>query len=222
MAHTTSAPQEPDPYAAWLIRFKAKQLVGRAGFTVSDRPDIEQELHLDLHRRLPKLDERRARRSTFIRHVVENRVATLLAERTCAARDYRRCNASLDAPFDDEDGDAKCLGDTLDEERYLRRDGPSERDEAERRDLRIDLDAALAGLPDDLRDLIAQVVTAPPGELAQRMGVSRRTVRDRIGRIRAHCERAGLAVYAAPTATSPVAPVSTQCGGHVTPHRRSL
>ena len=36
-----------DPYAAGLIRFKTRQLVGQAGFTASDREDIEQELILD-------------------------------------------------------------------------------------------------------------------------------------------------------------------------------
>ena len=45
-----------DPYAAGLIRFKARQLVGQAGFTASDRNDLEQDLILDLLRRLPKYD----------------------------------------------------------------------------------------------------------------------------------------------------------------------
>jgi RNA polymerase sigma-70 factor (ECF subfamily) len=221
MAHTTTAQQGPDPYAALLIRLKAKQLVGRAGLTQSDRQDIEQELHLDVHRRLPKLDEGRAKRTTFIRHVVENRVATLLAERTAASRDYRRCEASLDEPLegDDEDG---TLGDTVDQERYLRRDGVAEGDDDRRRDLRLDLSAALEGLPPDLRDLAVQLKTASAPEVARRMGIPRRTFRDRISRIRAHCERVGLAIYAAPAATSADAPVGIQYGPHAAPTRRPL
>jgi RNA polymerase sigma-70 factor (ECF subfamily) len=218
MAHTTTAQKGPDPYAAWLIRRKAKQLVGRAGFTASDRPDIEQELHLDLLRRLPKLDESRAKRTTFIRHVVENRVASLLAERTAASRDHRRCEASLDEPLEDEDA---TLGDTIDQERYLRRDGDAGNDEA-RRDLRLDLAAAIEGLPSDLRDLAEQLKMASAPEVARRMGIPRRTIRDRISRIRAHCERAGLAIYGQPSATSSRAPVGIQYGPHAAPARRSL
>ncbi len=37
-----------DKYAADLIRHKARQLVGKAGFTEDDRPDLEQELMIDL------------------------------------------------------------------------------------------------------------------------------------------------------------------------------
>ena len=62
-----------DPYAAGLIRFKARQLVGQAGFTASDREDIEQKLILDLLRRLPKYNPKRAQLNTFIARVVDTR-----------------------------------------------------------------------------------------------------------------------------------------------------
>ena len=42
-----------DAYAVEIIRYKARQLVGQAGFTVADRDDLEQELILDLLRRCP-------------------------------------------------------------------------------------------------------------------------------------------------------------------------
>ena len=84
-----------DPYAAGLIRFKARQLVGQAGFTASDREDIEQELILDLLRRLPKYNPKRAQLNTFIARVVEHRVATLIEAQKAGIRDYRRCRCSL-------------------------------------------------------------------------------------------------------------------------------
>ena len=49
-----------DEYAVRIIKHKARQLVGRAGFTESDREDLEQEMMLDLLRRLPKFDPKRA------------------------------------------------------------------------------------------------------------------------------------------------------------------
>ncbi|MFM2007984.1 MAG: hypothetical protein RLZZ09_3639, partial [Pseudomonadota bacterium] len=55
-----------DCYADKLIRHKARQLVGKAGFTEDDRPDIEQELALDLLQRLRHYDAEKAKRSTFM------------------------------------------------------------------------------------------------------------------------------------------------------------
>ena len=220
MAHTTTAQKGPEPYAAWLIRRKAKQLVGRAGFTVSDRPDIEQELHLDLVRRLPKLDESRAKRTTFIRHVVENRVPSPLAERTAASRDHRRCTTSLDEPIEGDGCDS--FGDTLDESAIHQRGGPTDRDEAERLDLRLDVERVLALLPDDARRLAAELMAHSTSEVARRRGVPHSSLRYRIGRLRTECERAGLGDYAPASANSPGAPVGIQCRGRVAPQRRPL
>ena len=59
-----------DEYAVQIIKFKAKQLVGRVGLTDSDREDLEQEMILDLLQRLPKYNPDRAQRNTFIARVV--------------------------------------------------------------------------------------------------------------------------------------------------------
>ena len=112
-----------DLSAAGLIRFKARQLVGKAGFTASDREDIEQELILDLLRRLPKYDPKRAQRNTFIARVVEHRVATLIAAQKAGIRDYWRCRCSLNDRFEDEDGRSVERAETFDQEDYLLRTG---------------------------------------------------------------------------------------------------
>ena len=77
-----------DEYAVQLIRYKARQLVGRVGFTESDRDDLEQELMLDLLRRLPKYNPDRAQRNTFIARVVEHKIATII--RIAESRHARR------------------------------------------------------------------------------------------------------------------------------------
>ena len=43
-----------DEYAVQIIKYKARQLVGRVGFTESDREDLEQEMLMGLLQRLPK------------------------------------------------------------------------------------------------------------------------------------------------------------------------
>src|SRR3990172_5832893 len=58
-----------------LIRSKALQVVGKAGLTNADRPDVEQELWLDLLERWPKFRPNRARISTFIKRVLNHKVA---------------------------------------------------------------------------------------------------------------------------------------------------
>ena len=136
-----------DPYAAGLIRFKARQLVGQAGFTASDRDDLEQELILDLLRRLPKYDPKRAQRNTFIARVVEHKVATLIEAQRAGIRDYRRCRCSLNDRFEDEDGRSVERVDTFDQEDYLLRTGTQSRPSDELSALAIDVTAVLEGLP---------------------------------------------------------------------------
>ena len=111
-----------DPYAVEIIRLKARQLVGQAGFTASDRDDLEQELILDLLRRLPKYDPSRAKRNTFIARVVEHKIANLIEAQTAHKRDYRRCPCSLNERFEDEDeGRSVERAEKLDQEDYLLR-----------------------------------------------------------------------------------------------------
>ncbi len=58
---------EFEPYAEQVIKAKAKQLVGRYGFTESDREDIEQELRLRILRRLQDYDPERGSKEALHR-----------------------------------------------------------------------------------------------------------------------------------------------------------
>ena len=209
MAHTTTAQQGLDPHAVRLIRAKSRQLIRRPEFTASDREDIEQELALDLLNRLPRYDATRAKRTTFVDRVVNNRVATLLEARTTAKRGGGVCVASLDEDIDGEDGHPEPLWATLDQRLGCGGAGRDMRD-APLHDLRIDVAEAVAALPEDLRDLAEELTQATPTEVARRTGVPRRTVRDRVAQIRNRFERAGLRVYLEPPATSRGAPVGDQ------------
>ncbi len=209
MAHNTTAQQGLDQHAVRLVRHKARQLIRRPEFTASDRTDIEQELFLDLLTRLPRFDATRAKRTTFVDRVVNNRVATLLEARTAAKRNPARCVASLDADANDDEGHAEPVWATLDQ-RMGRSDGRTPRDDARLRDLRFDVGAAMSDLPEDLRDLAGHLSRQTPTEVARANGVPRRTVRDRIARIRGRFERAGLRIYLESTATSATTPVGDQ------------
>jgi RNA polymerase sigma-70 factor (ECF subfamily) len=211
MAHTTTTRPALDAHARWVIRTKARQLIGKAGFTPADRADIEQELALALLSGLPRFDASRGKRTTFVDRVVNNRVAALLTERTAKRRAPACCVASLDddAPGENGSGATEPLWATLEERTGGRRARDPDDDE-QRQDLRIDLAAALAELPEDLREIAAELAHRTPGQIARERGISRRTVRCRIERIRARFVSAGLEIYAHRYATSPAFSVSAK------------
>ena len=184
-----------DPYAAGLIRFKARQLVGQAGFTASDREDIEQELILDLLRRLPKYNPKRAQRNTFIARVVEHRVATLIEAQKAGIRDYRRCRCSLNDRFEDEDGRSVERAETFDQEDYLLRTGAQSRPTDELSALAIDVTAVLEGLPRELRNLCWRLQAETVTEISRGTGVPRGTIYESIKKLREIFEDAGLRDY---------------------------
>ncbi|MEZ4600614.1 MAG: sigma-70 family RNA polymerase sigma factor, partial [Syntrophotaleaceae bacterium] len=108
-----------DEYAVQIIKYKARQLVGRVGFTESDREDLEQEMLMDLLQRLPKYNADRAQRNTFIARVVEHKIATIIEARKAGLRDYRLCNCSLNDRLEDEEGGSVERMETIDQEDYL-------------------------------------------------------------------------------------------------------
>ncbi len=196
-----------DAYAVRLIKHKARQLVGRAGFVEADRHDLEQELVIDLLRRLPRFDPTLAKRETFITRIVEHHVATLVESQKAGVRDYQLRAGSLDERWDDRirTGSARdCRGDrpnpdgspVLDQDKYFRETTvvAARRDE-DLRALRIDLKKALAELPTDLRTLCALLQTSTVSEVSRETGVSRSTVYEAIGKLRNSFDRGGLAAY---------------------------
>ena len=184
-----------DPYAAGLIRFKARQLVGKAGFTASDREDIEQELTLDLLRRLLKYDPKRAQLNTFIARVVEHRIASLIEAQKAGIRDYRRCRCSLNECFEDADGRSVERVDTFDQEDYLLRTSGQSRPSEELSALAIDVAAVIEGLPHELRNLCRRLKAETVTEISRDTGVPRGTIYESIKKLREIFEDAGLKDY---------------------------
>ena len=184
-----------DPYAVQLIKYKARQLVGQAGFTVSDRDDLEQELVLDLLRRLPKYDPERAQLNTFIARVVEHRVASLIEAQKAGIRDYRRCRCSLNDRFADENGRSVERAETLDQEDYLLRTGAQSRPSDELSALTIDVAVVLETLPPELRELCRRLEAETVTEISRDTGVPRGTIYESIKKLREIFEDARLKDY---------------------------
>ena len=184
-----------DPYAVTLIKYKARRLIGQAGFTASDRDDLEQELILDLLRRLPKYNPKRAQLNTFIARVVEHKIATLIEARKAGIRDYRRCPFSLDDRFEDEAGRSVERVDTFDQEDYLLRTGAQSRPADELSALTIDVAAVLETLPPELRELCRRLKAESVTEISRDTGVPRGTIYESVKNLREIFEDAGLKDY---------------------------
>jgi len=184
-----------DDYAVQLIKYKARQLVGRVGFTESDREDLEQEMVLDLLRRLPKFDPKRAGRNTFIARIVEHKVATIIEAQKAGMRDYRLCSCSLNDRLEDEEGRSIERMETIDQEDYLRRTGKLSRPMSELRNLSIDLRSAVQALPPELRELCKRLQTESVTEISRDTGIPRGTIYESIKKLRAIFEDAGLKDY---------------------------
>lgn len=184
-----------DDYAARLIRYKAKHLVGHAGFSQHELQDLEQELVLDLLKRLPNFNPQKAKLQTFIARIVEHRIATIIEEREASKRDWRSCSSSLNDAITTEDDKSCERLEIYDMDEYLRQMGRLERPAGERLDLSIDLADALARLPEDLRILCERLQDESVSDISRNTGIPRGTLYDKINRIRRLFEDAGLREY---------------------------
>ena len=182
-----------DDYAVQLIRRKARQLVGRTGFTEDDREDIEQDLTVDVLYRLPKFDSTRASLHTFIARVVEHGVARLIEHREAPMRDHRRCTCSLNDWVESEDGGGVERSDLMDQDAYFASIGQPTISVADRAVARADLQRVFAILPPELRELWTHLADGQTiTEIAHATGLPRGTLYERLARLRRVAERAGL------------------------------
>lgn len=182
-------------YAARVIRHKAKHLVGTAGFTESDRDDLEQEMMLDVITRLPKFDANRGTPKTFVARIIERKISKLIRHRTSDMRDYRREAFSLNENI--EDGDGGCIerGDLVSRESIDPVVASNSRTGVEEMAFLQDLESVLVGLPDHLRRLCEILKTGSISDAAREMGVPRTTLHDHVTKLRSLFEDAGLREY---------------------------
>jgi len=184
-----------DDYAVRIIRYKARQLVGRVGFTESDRQDLEQEMVFDLLRRLPKFKPERAQRNTFIARVVEHNIATIIEAQKAGMRDYRLCSCSLNDRFENEEGGSVERIDTINQDDYLQRTGKLSRPISDLRGLSIDVRSAVEKLPPELRELCKRLQIESVTDISRDTGIPRGTIYESIKKLRALFEDAGLRDY---------------------------
>jgi DNA-directed RNA polymerase specialized sigma24 family protein len=165
-----AAARHPEVQA--LIRRKAARLADRAAGLGYDRRDAAQYLTAALLARLPAFDPARAPLAAFAAVVVTHAAADL--------RRFARAGKRAAPPLEPLDGAT---------EPAVPDPGPG------RVDLAGDVAVALARLPPDLRAVAEALKAGTVAAAARALGVSRAQVYGRLGEIRGHFERAGLAAY---------------------------
>ena len=175
----THRPNEPlTPYLTALIECKARQLVGKAGYTPDDLKDIEQDLIRDLLERLPKFDPAKASLNTFADRVVGHKSKSLMRDRQAERRDWRREAFSLDEEIETEEGSTTRL-EFFSQDKVDLLTKHFDRRGVERAHLQLDLEAALAGLTTEMRQIAEMLMTQSVAEAARELGIPRGTFRDR-------------------------------------------
>lgn len=183
-------------YARDVIRHKARQLIGKYGFTRDDYDDLQQEMMLDLLRRLGKYDPSKAALSTFVARIVDRKISTLIRHQRQEKRDYRRQVCPLDTPVDTQDGQTLGLDEILSQDAFDEDIARHDRPEVERFDLKLDLSIVLDELPADLRHLAQRLQTRTVAEIARELGVPRSSLYEKgIARLRKIFEDNGLREY---------------------------
>lgn len=131
-------------YTMTLVQCKARQLVGKAGYTQDDVADIEQDLIKSLLACMPQFDPAKATLNTFADRVVGSRIVDLLRRRNAEIRNRGREAFSLNEEIETEDGSVEII-ETVSQDEIDLRTGRYNRPAAERAHLQIDLNAVVAG-----------------------------------------------------------------------------
>ncbi len=165
-------------YTMTLVQCKARQLVGKAGYTQDDVADIEQDLIKSLLACMPQFDPAKATLNTFADRVVGSRIVDLLRRRNAEIRNRGREAFSLNEEIETEDGSVEII-ETVSQDEIDLRTGRYNRLAADRAHLQIDLNAVVAGLSPELRQVADMLRTASVAEVARELGIPRRTFREK-------------------------------------------
>jgi len=179
-----------DRFEEWFIRCKARQLAGKVGFTTSDVDDIEQDIRLDVLRRLPRHDPAESSRRVFVVLLVRHCVADLLKRERRKGRNGGRRPQSLSAVVRDREGREVELHQIV--AAGTRRGDAADADLC---DLAADVRRVVATLSAQAQEWCRIVGEEGLEAAARRLGLSGRPGRRLRARVRAAFTAAGLTAY---------------------------
>lgn len=162
-----------------VVRRMSKRLVGQAGLTPQDLPDIEQEIFVAIAAAITKFDPAQSPLPAFVYLLAKHAGARLIESRLADKRNGSRPLDQLPARHFDRD----------------RRTGINSQSSQRECDLRLDLDEVLSRLDPDDRQLLLDVLASGVAANTRRRGLPRTTLSDRVQDLRKHLRRTGLGDY---------------------------
>ena len=171
-------------FTARYIRGKVRRLVRHAAMRHHDKDDLQQELTAAVCQALPSFDPAVGDWESFVSTVIERRAGQLLIGEKREKRLQGNAASSLDVLVKDADGVDVPLATQIRPEHQSAVTRQYRREDQEWAELLLDLETHLASLPDDERTLLLQLAKKSQAAVARARGVSRRTIRDLLERVR--------------------------------------
>jgi RNA polymerase sigma-70 factor, ECF subfamily len=165
-----------DGFAAKLVRRKSWELVGKAGFTRSDREDIEQELKIAVWERFEQFDPDVKHWNMFVTTIVERQVATILEQRSAEKREYCHGVTSLSTRVQDAEGGRTELARMIGEEHLARLTGLVVHDDEADVSLKHDMEAILSKVPAELREVCERLKYESIADVVRELNIPRSKV----------------------------------------------
>ena len=162
-----------------LVCHKAKQLVGKMGYTVDDLDDIQQELTIELLGRLPQFDSAKASYNTFVTRAIDSKICKMLRDRQAELRDHQREVCSLNDDINTGETDLVQRYTTFSQDEVDIRMGRCHRPAEDRERLRFDIETVLEELPVDVREAVLLLKTFTPTQAAREMGIPQPTFHEK-------------------------------------------
>lgn len=187
--------QSIDSFTLGYVKKRSRQLIGRYGYSETDREEIEQSLLEKLVPHLDQADPDSPRWKSFVVKTVDRNIATLIRERTAEKRDYRR-TISLHVVIGVEDERPLDLAAVLQGHEVPSRRGQEPRSSHESVELGIDVNECIELLEDERhRELCRKLMENSITQVAQDMNVPRTTLNSWIRKIRQRFQELGLSNY---------------------------
>lgn len=195
--------QQIESFATKIIRQKARQLIGKYGFSRSDREDLEQDLWLDLIRRWEKHGENVKDPKAFVVTIVDRQIATLIEQRQSKKHSDEDLR-SLHTLVPDEDGRLVPFSEVLPSAQAQARNQTDTLSDLASCDLRLDVAEVVRHLPSDLRKVCRLLQGQSQASAARTLKITRGAMRKAVRSIQGRFLSAGL--DASPGNSEPMRP----------------
>jgi len=170
-----------DRYVLDRIDYRVRRLAIQFDLSQGEQEDYRHDMVVEVLAAFDRFDPSKARRRTFVNRVLDKFVK--YATRVRCTHRRRAC----DSPHGLDD---VCPG----FQPVVNDPRGGQRDEQGRCELRLDMEAALARIPQRLRRVCRVLMTFNPAEAAERLGICRQSIYRNIAEIRRYLTAAGLGV----------------------------